>query len=79
MHLLQKPVHVFSYLCHICRTHYFTLEHSKDYQQVQFQFLDAVESLNPQNLTVITLPLSAVKPNPSLQWHDRDYLKGHMK
>ncbi|XP_038070196.1 transcription factor 25-like [Patiria miniata] len=32
---------------------YFTLEHSKDYQQVQFQFLDAVESLNPQNLTVL--------------------------
>ncbi|XP_022104331.1 transcription factor 25-like [Acanthaster planci] len=31
----------------------FTLEHSKDYQQVQFQFLDAVESLNPQNLTIL--------------------------
>ncbi|XP_033626213.1 transcription factor 25-like [Asterias rubens] len=33
--------------------HFFTLEHSKDYQQVQFQFLDAVESMNPQNLTAL--------------------------
>ncbi|XP_077993658.1 ribosome quality control complex subunit TCF25-like [Glandiceps talaboti] len=31
----------------------FTFEHSKDYQQVQFKFLDAVESLNPNNIVEI--------------------------
>ncbi|XP_071814158.1 ribosome quality control complex subunit TCF25-like isoform X1 [Apostichopus japonicus] len=29
---------------------YFCYQHSKDYQQVQFKFLDAVESLNPNNI-----------------------------
>lgn len=29
---------------------YFKFEHSKDYQQVQFKFLDAVESLDPNNI-----------------------------
>ena len=31
---------------------YFIIEHSKDYQNVQFQFYEAVESLNPQNIAV---------------------------
>ena len=31
---------------------YFTYEHSSQYQQVQFQFYDAVESLDPQNIGV---------------------------
>ena len=31
---------------------YFVFEHSKFYQKVQFEFLDAVESLNPQNVVV---------------------------
>lgn len=29
---------------------YFVFEHSKSYQKIQFSFLDAVESLNPQNI-----------------------------
>lgn len=29
---------------------YFTYEHSQSYQDVEFQFYDAVESLNPQNI-----------------------------
>ena len=31
---------------------YFIFEHSKEYQKVQFQFYEAVESLNPQNIAV---------------------------
>lgn len=31
---------------------YFTFEHSRDYQQVQFKFLDAVESMDPNNIVV---------------------------
>lgn len=34
------------------RYNYFCYQHSKDYQQVQFKFLDAVESLNPNNIMV---------------------------
>lgn len=30
----------------------FTFEHSPQYQQVQFLFLDAVQSYNPQNIAV---------------------------
>ena len=33
---------------------YFVFEHSKFYQKIQFEFLDAVESLNPQNIAVCT-------------------------
>lgn len=33
--------------------HYFTYEHSVNYQQVQLKFLDAVESLNPDNIVAI--------------------------
>lgn len=32
---------------------YFTLEHSRDYQQVQFKFLDAVESMDPNNIVAL--------------------------
>ncbi|OWF35632.1 transcription factor 25-like [Mizuhopecten yessoensis] len=32
---------------------YFTFEHSQSYQDVEFQFYDAVESLNPQNIANI--------------------------
>lgn len=31
---------------------YFTFEHSRDYQQVQFKFLDAVKSMDPNNIVV---------------------------
>lgn len=34
--------------------HYFTFEHNRDYQQVQFKFLDAVESMDPNNIVVKT-------------------------
>ncbi|XP_041375879.1 transcription factor 25-like [Gigantopelta aegis] len=30
---------------------YFTFEHSHQYQQIQFMFFDAVETLNPENIT----------------------------
>ncbi len=30
----------------------FTFEHSKEYQQIQFQFIDAVESLDHNNIIV---------------------------
>lgn len=32
--------------------HYFTFEHSRDYQQVQFKFMDAVKSMDPNNIVV---------------------------
>lgn len=31
---------------------HFTFEHHREYQQVQFKFLDAVESLDPNNIVV---------------------------
>ncbi|KAM9410416.1 ribosome quality control complex subunit TCF25 [Pholidichthys leucotaenia] len=33
--------------------HHFTFEHSRDYQQVQFKFLDAVESMDPNNIVAL--------------------------
>lgn len=33
--------------------HFFTFEHSKQYQSVQIQFIEAVESFNPDNIVVI--------------------------
>lgn len=33
-------------------TQYFTFEHGRQYQQVQFKFLDAVESMDPNNIVV---------------------------
>lgn len=32
---------------------HFTFEHNRDYQQVQFKFFDAVESVDPNNIVVI--------------------------
>lgn len=32
--------------------HVFAFEHSRDYQQVQFKFFDAVESMDPNNIVV---------------------------
>lgn len=32
---------------------YFTFEHSRDYQQIQFKFLDAVESMDPNNIVAL--------------------------
>uniref|UniRef100_UPI0037E74A28 ribosome quality control complex subunit TCF25 n=1 Tax=Semicossyphus pulcher TaxID=241346 RepID=UPI0037E74A28 len=32
---------------------YFAFEHSRDYQQVQFKFLDAVESMDPNNIVAL--------------------------
>ena len=36
---------------------YFKYEHNKDYWQIQFQFLDAVASMNPANIVVSLFPL----------------------
>lgn len=33
--------------------HYFSFEHSREYQQVQFKFLDAVESMDPNNIVAL--------------------------
>uniref|UniRef100_A0A672HG91 Transcription factor 25 (basic helix-loop-helix) n=1 Tax=Salarias fasciatus TaxID=181472 RepID=A0A672HG91_SALFA len=33
--------------------HYFTFEHGREYQQVQFKFLDAVESMDPNNIVAL--------------------------
>ncbi|XP_062861286.1 transcription factor 25 [Trichomycterus rosablanca] len=33
--------------------HFFTFEHSRDYQQVQFKFFDAVESMDPNNIVAL--------------------------
>ncbi|XP_072452206.1 ribosome quality control complex subunit TCF25 [Chiloscyllium punctatum] len=32
---------------------YFTFEHNRDYQQVQFKFLDAVDSMDPNNILTL--------------------------
>ena len=37
---------------------YFTFEHSRDYQQIQFKFLDSVESMDPNNIVVRLHPRS---------------------
>lgn len=34
---------------------HFTFEHNRDYQQVQFKFFDAVESMDPNNIVVIAV------------------------
>ncbi|XP_060779229.1 transcription factor 25 [Neoarius graeffei] len=33
--------------------HFFAFEHSRDYQQVQFKFFDAVESMEPNNIVAL--------------------------
>lgn len=40
---------------------YFTFEHSRDYQHVQFKFLDAVESMDPNNIVVKKIPFYLYK------------------
>ncbi len=50
-------VHILCSLSDSCRYHYFTFEHSRDYQQVQFKFLDAVASMNPGNIAVSITPI----------------------
>ncbi|KAJ3593664.1 hypothetical protein NHX12_005998 [Muraenolepis orangiensis] len=35
--------------------HYFTFEHSRDYQQVQYKFMDAVDSMNNNNILTLLL------------------------
>ena len=40
------------------RYSYFAFEHSPSYQEVQFLFLDAVESLHPDNISVSEFVLS---------------------
>lgn len=32
---------------------YFTFEHNRDYQQVQFKFLEAVDSMDPHNIVIL--------------------------
>ncbi|XP_068117538.1 ribosome quality control complex subunit TCF25 [Hyperolius riggenbachi] len=48
---------------------YFTFEHQRDYQQVQFKFLDAVESLDPNNI-VLLLQMSPYHVDSLLQLSD---------
>ncbi|XP_061622084.1 transcription factor 25 [Phyllopteryx taeniolatus] len=48
---------------------YFTFEHSRDYQQVQFKFLDAVESMDP-NTIVALLQLNPYHIDSLLQLSD---------
>ncbi|XP_020489401.1 transcription factor 25 [Labrus bergylta] len=48
---------------------YFSFEHSRDYQQVQFKFLDAVESMDPNNI-VSLLQLNPYHIDSLLQLSD---------
>ncbi|XP_056381955.1 transcription factor 25 isoform X2 [Hyla sarda] len=48
---------------------YFTFEHQRDYQQVQFKFLDAVESLDPNNI-VLLLQMNPYHVDSLLQLSD---------
>ncbi|XP_061670563.1 transcription factor 25 [Syngnathoides biaculeatus] len=48
---------------------YFTFEHSRDYQQVQFKFLDAVESMDPNNIVAL-LQLNPYHVDSLLQLSD---------
>ncbi|KAM4018207.1 ribosome quality control complex subunit TCF25 [Anomaloglossus baeobatrachus] len=48
---------------------YFTFEHQRDYQQVQFKFLDAVESMDPNNI-VLLLQMSPYHVDSLLQLSD---------
>uniref|UniRef100_A0A3Q3SU71 Transcription factor 25 (basic helix-loop-helix) n=1 Tax=Mastacembelus armatus TaxID=205130 RepID=A0A3Q3SU71_9TELE len=49
--------------------HYFTFEHSRDYQQIQFKFLDAVESMDPNNIVAL-LQLNPYHIDSLLQFSD---------
>ncbi|XP_040265495.1 transcription factor 25 [Bufo bufo] len=48
---------------------YFTFEHHRDYQQVQFKFLDAVESMDPNNI-VLLLQMNPYHVDSLLQLSD---------
>ncbi|KAG8562988.1 hypothetical protein GDO81_015891 [Engystomops pustulosus] len=48
---------------------YFTFEHQRDYQQVQFKFLDAVESMDPNNI-VLLLQMNPYHVDSLLQLSD---------
>ncbi|XP_068175489.1 ribosome quality control complex subunit TCF25 [Antennarius striatus] len=48
---------------------YFTFEHNRDYQQVQFKFLDAVKSMDPNNIVAV-LRLSPYHIDSLLQLSD---------
>ncbi|XP_053304821.1 transcription factor 25 [Spea bombifrons] len=48
---------------------YFTFEHQRDYQQVQFKFLDAVESMDPNNI-VLLLQMNPYHVDSVLQLSD---------
>lgn len=51
---------------------YFTFEHGRDYQQTQFKFLDAVESMDPNNIVVISFFFKDVITSPyiTITTHD---------
>ncbi|XP_054627250.1 transcription factor 25 [Dunckerocampus dactyliophorus] len=48
---------------------YFTFEHGRDYQQVQFKFFDAVESVDPNNIVAL-LQLNPYHTDSLLQLSD---------
>ncbi|KAE8608554.1 hypothetical protein XENTR_v10011531 [Xenopus tropicalis] len=48
---------------------YFTFEHQRDYQHVQFKFLDAVESMDPNNI-VLLLQMNPYHVDSLLQLSD---------
>ncbi|XP_075694683.1 ribosome quality control complex subunit TCF25 [Rhinoderma darwinii] len=48
---------------------YFAFEHQRDYQQVQFKFLDAVESMDPNNI-VLLLQMNPYHVDSLLQLSD---------
>ncbi|XP_072321810.1 ribosome quality control complex subunit TCF25 isoform X2 [Eucyclogobius newberryi] len=49
--------------------HHFTFEHNREYQQVQFKFFDAVESMDPNNIVAL-LQLSPYHIDSLLQLSD---------
>uniref|UniRef100_A0A8B9KEJ1 Transcription factor 25 n=1 Tax=Astyanax mexicanus TaxID=7994 RepID=A0A8B9KEJ1_ASTMX len=49
--------------------HFFVFEHSREYQQVQFKFFDAVESMDPNNIVVL-LQLNPYHVDSLLQLSD---------
>ncbi|KAI7802918.1 transcription factor 25 isoform X1 [Triplophysa rosa] len=53
---------------------HFTFEHNRDYQQVQFKFFDAVESMDPNNIVVL-LQLNPYHIDSLLQLSDVCHLQ----
>jgi hypothetical protein len=52
-HVIGKPPFTMELSKSADDIYFFTLVHSKTYQAIQFQFLDAVETFNPDNLVAI--------------------------